>query len=98
MGKIKRQTSKISFYRFLTYTIFNFKFLMSSLTGNLNINNIDLYNVYLYSNPVRFNQFKIVSQRFAIWTQGCINYKKSAENKVKTYRVIREQFSFFRVW
>lgn len=38
--------------------------------GNLSINNMDLYNVFLYSNPVRLNQFKIVSQRFAIRTQG----------------------------
>lgn len=34
---------------------------MSSLMGNLSINNIDLYNVFLYSNPVRLNQIKIDS-------------------------------------
>lgn len=43
--------------------------------GNLSINNIDLYNVFSYPNPVRLNQFKIDSQRFAIRTQGCINYQ-----------------------
>lgn len=81
----------------LTHTIFNFKFLMSSLMGNLSTNNIDLYNVCnVLLTLCGWINIKLIVNDLQYEHKVALTINKSAEDKVKTYRVIREKFSSLR--